>query len=522
MCLLVARSPAGYTHDRAQHYGSTAGQCGHFRLICISGWSGPRCLHLASTSSTGLALIGPIGATALVPAQARLIAAGPAHARRPRPCAPGAARLRDGAGSGRRAPGQALPDLVGDARAGQVGRQPDGDGGTAGGDGAVRNDHGGLQPEQGGAAVGFGVEPLAQLAQAAPLQQGSQPGRPDAGQRLAQLQAGEGRRALQRLQRDVPGEAVGHDDIDLPGQQVTALDVPGEADRQAAVRRVGLQQLMGAPGQLVALTGLGADGEQPDPGLGDAEGDLRVGHAELGKLDQHLGLGVRDGPGVEQQRRPGAGGQHDRQGRPGHPGQRPQPQPGGGDDGARRPGRHDPGGLPPPDQLAGDRDAGPGPPPPGQGALAHVHRVFRRDQPDLARLGPVPGGAIPAGPVPGRALRGDAVPGQQRPQLARQAGQRDAQAVLAGRGHGPGDDRIGSVVTAHGVHGHERGRSGVNRSGQDRAGRARISAARVWRAGADEAKGRLGGVGHAPKLLIAARPLFNRAGRPRPADILVR
>ena len=213
-----------------------------------------------------------------------------------------------------------LRDLLGDLAAGQVGRQHAGGRGAAGRGRSVRDDDRALQPEQRGPAVGLGVQPLGELAQAAPLQQRPEPGRPGAGERLAQLPGGEAGGALERLQGHVAGEAVGHDHVDLAGQQVAALDVAGEADRQAAVRRVGVEQLIGAPGQLVALARLGADGEQADPRLGDAEGGLRVGHAELGELDQHLRLGVGDRARVEQQRGRGPGGQHDRQRGAQHPG----------------------------------------------------------------------------------------------------------------------------------------------------------------------------------------------------------
>ena len=85
------------------------------------------------------------------------------------------------------------------------------------------------------------------------------------GHRGAQLGRGEPDRALQRLQRDVPGEAVGHDHVDLAGQQVAALDVAREAQRERAVRRIAGQQLVRAPGELVSLARLGPDRQQPHP-----------------------------------------------------------------------------------------------------------------------------------------------------------------------------------------------------------------------------------------------------------------
>ena len=71
------------------------------------------------------------------------------------------------------------------------------------------------------------------------------------------------------------------------------------------MRRVGGEQLMRPPGELVALARLGPDGEQPDPRGADAQRELRVGHAELAELDEHLRLGVGGGARVDEHRRPG-------------------------------------------------------------------------------------------------------------------------------------------------------------------------------------------------------------------------
>ena len=324
-----------------------------------------------------------------------------------------------------------LVDLLGDLPAGQVRGQHAGGLGAARGRRPVRDHDRALQPEQRGPAVALRVHPLAEFPQPAPLQQRAEPGGPGAAQGLSQLVGREGGGPLQGLQGHVPRETVGHDHVDLAGQQVTALDIADEADRQAAVRRVGVEQFVGPPGQLVALARLRADREQPDPRLGDPVGGLRVGHAELRELQQHLRLGVGDRPRVHQQRGRGPGGQHDRERGPEDPGQRPQPEPGGRNDAAGRPGRHHGAGLAPADQLAGHGDARPGAAPARQRALIHRDGVLGRHDRDVGQ---------------------GSVLGQQGPQLPGPAGQQHRQ-TAAGRRDGAGHDLVRGMIAAHGVHG---------------------------------------------------------------------
>jgi hypothetical protein len=80
------------------------------------------------------------------------------------------------------------------------------------------------------------------------------------------------------------------------------------------VRGLAVQQLVTTPGEFVPLAGLRADGEQPYPWLGYAIGDLGISHPELGKLDEHLGLGVGDGACIDQHSRARPGWQCDGQG----------------------------------------------------------------------------------------------------------------------------------------------------------------------------------------------------------------
>ena len=339
------------------------------------------------------------------------------------------------AAAGRAARGKPEGDLLGDLAAGQVGREPAGGGDGAGGARAVGDHHGAAEAEQDRSAVAFRVEPRGELAQPAALQERADPCGPCGGQRGAQLGRGEPDRALERLQRDVAREAVGDDHVELAGQQVAAFHVAREAQRQRAVRRVAGQQLVRAPGELVPLARLGPDGQQPHPGGGHAERGLRVGHAELAELDQHLRLGVGRGARVYQHRAARAGGQHDGEPGPQHAGQRAQPQPGRGHDAAGGAGRHHGRRVAAPDQLARHRHAGARAPQAGQRALVHAQVVLGRDDLDLVH-----------GPQPAEHLA----------QPRRGTGQQHPDAVLALRRERPGDDLAGGVVPAHGIHGDHR------------------------------------------------------------------
>jgi len=221
----------------------------------------------------------------------------------------------------RAARAEPLGDLLRDLAAGQVGREQAGGGDGAGGAGAVRDHHGPAQAEQDGPAVALRIQPRGQLPQPAALQERTDTGGPGGGHRGAQLGGGEPDRALQRLQRHVPGEAVGHDHVDLAGQQVAALDVAREAQRERAVRRIAGQQFVRAPGELVPLARFGADRQQPHPGSGHAQRGLRVRDAELAELDEHLRLGIGGRARVDEHRAAGAGRQHDGEPGPFHPGQ---------------------------------------------------------------------------------------------------------------------------------------------------------------------------------------------------------
>jgi hypothetical protein len=366
--------------------------------------------------------------------------------------------------AGSRAAGaEPLGDLLGDLAAGQVGREHAGRGDRASRAGPVGDDHGAAQAQQDGSAVALRVQPGGQFAQAAALQEGAEARGPGRGDRGPKLGRGEPDGALQGLERDVPGEAVGHDHVDLAGQQVPALHIARERQRERAVRRIGGQQFVRPPGELVPLSGLGPDGEQPDPRGGDAERELRVGHAELAELDEHLRLGIGGGAGVDQDGPARPGGQHHGQPRTVHAGQRPQPQPGGGDHAAGRPGRDHRGRLAAPDQLAGHGHARPRPPQAGQRALIHGQVVLGGHDAQLARV--------------------RAQLGQRLPQARGRPGQQDPYAVLAPGRQRTRDDLVRGVIATHGVDGQYRtGRRG-SRPRRSGLGRPGLGRSRLGRSG---------------------------------------
>ena len=81
------------------------------------------------------------------------------------------------------------------------------------------------------------IEALSRSGVAA-LQQCAEPGQPGGSEHGPELFGGKGCRALEGLERHVPGKPLGHDHVDLAGQQVRAFYVPGEVDLGAAVRRL--------------------------------------------------------------------------------------------------------------------------------------------------------------------------------------------------------------------------------------------------------------------------------------------
>ncbi len=100
-------------------------------------------------------------------------------------------------------------------------------------------------------------------------------------------------RALDRLERDVAGEAVGHDDVEGAGEDVGALGVAGEAAARGRERLVVGQRHLGALGLL------GAVAEQAHARLGHAQHGAGVGAAHLRELHDHVRAHVGVGAHVE-------------------------------------------------------------------------------------------------------------------------------------------------------------------------------------------------------------------------------
>jgi len=198
-------------------------------------------------------------------------------------------------------------------------------------------------------------------ARAARAARGAAAPRPAGGagpaQHLPQLPGARTHRPFQRLQRDVAGEAVGHDHVHRAASRSVPSYVAGE--RIAGLRaEAGGEQFVSPPGQLGALARLGSDGSSLPWDRG-CRARSAVSHPQLGELEQHLRLGIAMAPASSRRGRgrvgstpPGPGGA-DRARSVAEPARgtrrpwsRPTPRP--------RPG--------PADQLAGHGQAGAWPP----------------------------------------------------------------------------------------------------------------------------------------------------------------
>ena len=95
--------------------------------------------------------------------------------------------------------------------------------------------------------------------------------------------------SLERLQRDVAGEAVRDDDVRVTLEQRPPLGVPAEAEIRGAEELVRLER------QLVALLGLLADRQEPHLRIRHLEDLLGEHGAHVRELDEVLGppVGVR-------------------------------------------------------------------------------------------------------------------------------------------------------------------------------------------------------------------------------------
>src|SRR5207302_2279395 len=103
-------------------------------------------------------------------------------------------------------------------------------------------------------------------------------------------------RPLDRLERDVPGEAVGDEDVGRAFEDVAALCIAAEVE---IGRR---QQLVRLESQLVSLLRLLADREQAYLRAGDLEDLLGEDRAHRRELEQVLRAAIRVRAGVDQDR----------------------------------------------------------------------------------------------------------------------------------------------------------------------------------------------------------------------------
>ena len=163
-------------------------------------------------------------------------------------------------------PGQALDQLALVFVADHVDRHADGVGEAQRIRAAVALHADPVEAQEYAAIVAARIDPLAQLRPGAGGEQIADLGEGRGAEGVADELCVELGRALDRLQRDVAGEAVGDDDVDDAGTDVVALDEAVEEDRRAlaAQHGRGLTQL------LVALQFLGADVQQADPRLVEA------------------------------------------------------------------------------------------------------------------------------------------------------------------------------------------------------------------------------------------------------------
>ena len=162
---------------------------------------------------------------------------------------------------------------------------------------AVRHHHGLAQAEQDRAARALGVE----LARAAPasLPRTSSPPSDEIGpertaSRIAPLIVLAD--ALEHLERDVAGEAVGHDHVGPGGGQVEALHV---ADEVQARRRSGARAPSSTSG--VPLPDSSPTLSRPTRGRSTPVHRLHEARAHVGELHEVLGAHLHAGAGVEQQ-----------------------------------------------------------------------------------------------------------------------------------------------------------------------------------------------------------------------------
>ena len=254
--------------------------------------------------------------------------------------------------------------------------------------------------------------------------------------------------ALDPLQHDVAGEAVGHDHVGLPFEDVTPLDVADVAERGLGHDLDAGQDLVRFARQRRPLVLFRAVRQQADLGPRLSVQQARVHRAEHAELGQHRRLRVDVGAHVQQRALTRSRRERGHDGGPLDAGQAPQHEQAAGHHRARVTGRHDGVRLPRFDEVEAD---------PHRRLLLLLHRHRRRvvHRDHVRRV-----------PHDDRRLLG-----AQRLQLGAQprlvTDQHDVDAARAHGGHHALhlDSRGG--VGAHGIDGDSRHlRAGTRRAGQ--------------------------------------------------------
>src|SRR5437868_12032622 len=163
-----------------------------------------------------------------------------------------------------------------------TGGQPDGVGDGGPRRVAVRDDGQAAEAEQVRAAVRVGVEALPQPSGSGTDEEPADGAARIGGDLLAECVEQRGDRPLEELERDVPGEAVGDDDVGRAAEDVAALAVATEVEVARG------EELMRLERELVALLRLLADGEQAHFQVGHAEDLLGEDGAHGRELDEVL------------------------------------------------------------------------------------------------------------------------------------------------------------------------------------------------------------------------------------------
>ena len=143
-----------------------------------------------------------------------------------------------------------------------------------------------FEAEEDAAIGGARIELAAQHVERAAGDEAADAAQKRAPQRAAQEMRDQLGGAFGGLERDIAGEAVGHDDVDRAFGDIVAFDEAGELDRQ---RGIVAQDVRRALHRVVALHVFGADIENADGRPLEAQDGAREGLAHHREIDQLLG-----------------------------------------------------------------------------------------------------------------------------------------------------------------------------------------------------------------------------------------